>query len=198
MKKLDKSLIINSILSNVHYGILAMQSGTGVYQVPLNYAWFDDKLFFHGSKKGTKMALLRANNQASFSVVDNYSFIPSYFSAEKGMACPASQFYQSVLFTGYIDFVDDYKYKALILNKLMQKMQSEGRYLDLNDSVYKTAIDVTQILQFIPESISLKVKMGQQHSQEKYDRILAHLEQRNEDLDRKTIALMQRYRGLKL
>ena len=103
----DKT-IIKQVFHDVEYGILALCSENGIpYSVPLNFVEYRGIIYFHGAKKGRKMEMIHKHPIASFSIVDAYSVLPSYFSSKDGTACPATQFFKSVTIEGKIELVDD-------------------------------------------------------------------------------------------
>ena len=184
--------IIKKIIDTAEYGTLALCDTEGKpYALPINYVRIGDDLYFHGSKKGRKIEAIESNKQASFSIVETLSFVPSYFSTKEDLACPATQFYRSVSIDGFIEFVDDYKEKVLALSKLMEKLQPEGKYQSMSKAVYQKAIDATRIFKLIPNEISGKFKLGQQHSKERLELIIKNLEARGTQTDLKTVALMR-------
>ena len=117
----DQELIQN-ILDEAEYGTLALSSDNKPYSVPINFVEVEGEIYFHGAKKGKKISLIKDNTFASFSVVESFSLLPSYFSNDKGNACPATHLYKSVIIDGSMKFVEDYDEKAKALEALMQKL----------------------------------------------------------------------------
>ena len=187
--------IINEILNNAEYGTLAICSNNKPYSLPLNFVQVDDSIYFHGSKKGRKIDILKNNQLASFSVVENYSLIQSYFSSNDELACPATQFFKSVIIDGKIEFVKDYNEKVLALQKLMEKLQPEGKYKPLNEKIYEKMINATTIYKLVADEIKAKFKFGQHLNQERFDMIIKYLEERGNDIDFLTIKLMKQLKG---
>ena len=105
---------INEILQACEYGTLSLISEGKPYVVALNFVFFENSIFFHGSKEGKKIEAIKSNPNASFLVVKPYSFIPSFFS-DTMAACPATQFFASVLFEGKVAFIEDGNIKAKVL-----------------------------------------------------------------------------------
>jgi len=184
--------VIEKIIDAVEYGTMALCDINGrPYALPINYVRIGKDLYFHGSKKGRKIEALESNKQVSFSIVETLSFVPSYFSTKEDLACPATQFYRSVSIDGHIEFVDDYNEKVLALSKLMEKLQPEGKYQSMSKAVYQKAIDATRIFKLIPNEISGKFKLGQQHPKERLELIIKNLEARGTQTDMETVALMR-------
>jgi len=82
------------------------------------------------------MKILKENSFASFSVVEEFSMIQSYFSSTDNLACPSMQFFKSVCIDGEIKIVDNYDEKVLALQRLMEKLQKGGKHKHLSDKVY--------------------------------------------------------------
>ena len=184
--------VIEKIIDAVEYGTMALCDINGrPYALPINYVRIGKDLYFHGSKKGRKIEALESNKQVSFSIVETLSFVPSYFSTKEDLACPATQFYRSVSIDGHIEFVDDYNEKVLALSKLMEKLQPEGKYQSMSKAVYQKAIDATRIFKLIPNEITGKFKLGQQHPKERLELIIKNLEARGAQTDMETVALMR-------
>lgn len=186
----DKNAI-EAVLQGAEYGTLALCADDKPYSLPLNFAHKNDAIYFHGSQTGRKIDLLKINANASFSIVKSYSVIPSYFSSEDMLACPATHFFCSVLIDGTVKFVTAYDEKVLAIELLMQKLQPEGGYKPLSEEIYRTIIDKTNVLKLTAETLSGKCKIGQHLSEERLERIIEHLEQRDTPLDRETLKIMK-------
>ena len=160
--------------------------------MPINFVELNNEIYFHGSKKGRKIDILKNNQFASFSVVESYSMIQSYFSSNDKLACPATQFFKSIIIDGEIKFVENYDEKVKVLSELMKKLQKEGKYKPLSEEVYQKTINATKIYKLIPNEIKAKFKFGQHLNQERFDMIIKHLEERGNEKDILTIKLMKK------
>lgn len=185
--------LIAEVLNSCEYGTLSLVDGDEPYGVPINFVWHDNRLCFHGSLEGRKMDVIAKNAKASFSVVKPLSLLPSYFSNTRS-ACPASQLYVSVHCVGKIKIISDLHVKCSILNALMQKLQPEGGYdtIEVNNSVYKKAVEHLGLCVLEPSSISLKVKAGQNLTEERRALLIDKLSQRDGALDRLSLQLIER------
>lgn len=182
---------INEILQACEYGTLSLISEGKPYVVALNFVFFENSIFFHGAKEGKKIEAIKSNPNASFLVVKPYSFIPSYFS-DTMAACPATQFFASVLFEGTISFIEDGNIKAKVLNALMKKFQSEDSFEEISyeKAMYTKMLDKTAIFELKPENISCKIKVGQNLNEEKRNRLMEKLKSRDLGIDEETIKQM--------
>ena len=183
--------VINALLADATYGTLALCHENRPYSLPINFVAINGEIYFHGAKKGRKIEIIKQNAYASFSVVESYALIPSYFSSTEGLACPATHFFKSLIINGMLSFVEEQEEKAVVLQSLMQKLQPEGQYKPLQDPRYQKAIHATTIYKLTPDETRAKFKFGQHLNKERFEMILKHLEQRGEAKDLQTMALMQ-------
>ena len=189
----DKA-IISDMISNAEYGTLALCSGEIPYSVPVNFVHEEDVIYFHGSLSGRKMKAIKANPKASFSIVENFSIIASYFSSDEGLACPATQFFKSIIIDGELSVVKTKEEKIKAMTLLMQKFQPEGKYKALDDGVYEMMLNATAVLRIDIKSLRAKFKFGQHLDKDRFDMILSHLEKRESAVDSQTIVMMQEMR----
>ena len=175
---------IDEILQACEYGTLSLISEGKPYVVALNFVLLENSIFFHGAKEGRKIEAIKSNPNASFLVVKPYSFIPSFFSGTMA-ACPATQFFASVLFEGTVNFIKDGNIKAKVLNALMKKFQSEDSFEEIvyEKAMYTKMLDKTAIFELKPENISCKIKVGQNLNEEKKNRLIEKLKNRDSKID---------------
>lgn len=185
--------IIKEILADAEFGTLALSSENRPYSLPINFVEVNGSIYFHGAKKGKKIETIQKNQFASFSVVEPYSLIDSDFSSTKGLACPATHFFKSVIIDGKIEFVEDYDEKVLMLKEMMEKLQPKGGYKPLGEEVYKKAINATLIYKLVPQNMDVKLKFGQKLTKDRFDMIIKNLEKRATPKDIETIKLMKEY-----
>ena len=191
----DDSAVIEEMLARVEYGTLALCEENHPYSLPINFVYHDGDIYFHGGHKGKKMHILQHNPKVALSVVEPFSIIDSFFSSKTGLACPATQFYKSIMIEGEIAFVTEHAHKVKVLSALMEKLQPKGGYKPLDKSAYDTSIQATAIFKLTPKSMSAKFKFGQHLSKERFEMILTHLQQRDDALDHQTIAQMKTLRS---
>ena len=159
---------IDEILQACEYGTLSLIIEEKPYVVALNFVQYKNAIYFHGAKEGKKIEAIKSNPNAAFLVVKPYSYIPSYFS-DTMAACPATQFFASVLLEGKLSFVEDGDKKADILNALMKKFQNEDSFEEIayNKAMYTKMLDKTAIIELKIETQSCKIKVGQNLNEEK-------------------------------
>jgi nitroimidazol reductase NimA-like FMN-containing flavoprotein (pyridoxamine 5'-phosphate oxidase superfamily) len=190
----EDKLIVSEILNSCEYGILCLSDGLHPYGVPLNFAWFEDSIIFHGANEGKKVELISKNPRAFFNVVKPYSYIPSYFSNTVS-ACPATQFFASVALEGLVEIIKDPSLKARALNALMEKMQPEKMYETIENSnpIYKKMVEKTALFKLTISNINTKIKAGQNLSKESKNSLIKQLQERGEKIDLATIELMKKF-----
>lgn len=185
---------IESVLMECEYGVLSLISDNEPYGVAVNFAYRDGKFYFHGSLEGRKAEAIGERAKCSFVVVKPYAYIPSYFSDTRS-ACPATQYFASVIARGEVVRLDDPVQKAFGLTALMEKMQPEGGYepIDATNLIYMKMIEKTGVYVIESNSITLKVKAGQNLSQERQISLISRLEERGASADSATIQMMSRF-----
>ena len=186
--------IINAVLDKAAYGTLAVCNANKPYAVPLNFVRIEENIYFHGALKNKKMKILEKNPKVSFSVVESYALIPSFFSSTEGLACPATHFFKSVSIDGVAETVEDREEKAMMFEAMMQKLQPEGGYKPFSDEAYTKALKATAVVKIVPNTISCKFKFGQHLDKERFAMILNHLKERNSDINNETIEMMKKCR----
>ena len=186
--------IIEQMMSSAQYATLGLSSNNTPYSIPVNFVYEDNVVYFHGSKKGRKMEAIRANPKVSLSIVENFSFIPSYFSSTEELACPATQFFKSIVIDGEIAIVEEREEKIKALSLLMQKHQPAGYYRDFHESAYEKMINATAILRVDIKELRAKFKFGQHLSDERFAMIIENLQKRDSGVDSGTIAMMKQFR----
>lgn len=183
---------IEKILQECEYGTLSLISEGKPYGVAVNFVWYEHKIYIHGAKEGRKVSAIQKNANASFLVVKPYAIIPSYFSNTLA-ACPATQFFASVHFEGAIKELTKGEDKAIILNKMMEKLQKDGGYeqIAVDKPMYTAMIEKTAIFELNVEYKSCKVKVGQNFPKEKKEDMMHKLMQRGDETDKETIEAME-------
>lgn len=81
-QKLDHSHAIK-ILEEATFGILSTISEDGMpYGVPMNFAFADDKLYFHSALAGHKLENIRFSDKTCFTVVGKTKVLPELFTSQ--------------------------------------------------------------------------------------------------------------------
>jgi nitroimidazol reductase NimA-like FMN-containing flavoprotein (pyridoxamine 5'-phosphate oxidase superfamily) len=169
-----------SFLGELHDGVLTFTGADGWPKaVPLNYAYHDGTIYFHGSKKGEKMSGLASDPRAEFVAYQAHAFLPSYFS-DPYLACPATVYFRSVRIRGTVAQVEDAHEKASALGALLAKMQPEGGHapIDASDARYVSSLRGVAVLRLDIAEMTGKFKFGQNLSTAKREQIIDRLDER--------------------
>lgn len=198
MKKIfkvtDKKMIA-AILHEAGHGVLAL-AGEHPYAVPVNFVWLNGSVYFHSSPRGKKMRMLRDNPAVCFSVVQDETIIPSYFSSTEGLACPASAFFKSVIIDGTATLVESRDEIAQAFTAMMEKLQPEGRYTSFDSDIYDKHFAAMAMVRIDVKTLSAKFKFGQNLNAERFSMVIEHLQQRGWEIDLLTAESMQQlYNG---
>ena len=194
-REVTDQALIAQVLDAAEWGTLGLVSKEGrPVLVPLNFLHLDGRIYFHGAPTGQKMALLETAGEATFLVVDAYSQVPSYaFHPEQ--ACPATQFFKSVLVSGRIVRVADPQRKAQVLDALMRKLQPEGGYrpITAEDPLYRASVEAVAVLELSADRVSAKFNLGQHLPAEKRASVTSTLEGRGCPVDHRTLGAMTEF-----
>jgi uncharacterized protein len=120
---------------------------------------YNHMIYMHSHHKGEKIENLLRNSKVGFEVDKEICFLPSYY-FHPADASFADTLYTSIVIKGNASIVSDNKEKALAMNKMMQKYQSEGRYAELTQDS-KSIIYLT-VIKINVEKIEGKYKIGQE------------------------------------
>ncbi|MDF2836509.1 MAG: pyridoxamine 5-phosphate oxidase-related FMN-binding, partial [Paenibacillus sp.] len=67
---------IERFLREAETAYLGLADGNAPYVVPLNYAWLNGCLYFHGAQEGRKMDIIRRNPEACATIGESGGTIP--------------------------------------------------------------------------------------------------------------------------
>jgi hypothetical protein len=121
------------ILKEGEYGVLAtIGSENYPYALPLNYIYYNNKIYLHCAQEGHKLDNIKNNNKVSFTVVGDYELQPAEFTSK----------YESVVIFGQANMLEG-KAKEEVLNQFILKFspqfKSEG-FDYVKKAAHKTAI----------------------------------------------------------
>ena len=118
-------------------------------------------IYLHSHHKGEKIENLMRNQKVGFEVDKEICFLPSYYFHPTD-ASFADTLYTSIVIKGKASIVSDNQEKAFAMNKMMQKYQSEGKYIELTQNS-KSIIYLT-VIKINVDTIDGKYKIGQEWS----------------------------------
>ncbi|PLR97744.1 pyridoxamine 5'-phosphate oxidase family protein [Bacillus sp. T33-2] len=145
---------INQFLSQARTGLLGLADGDFPYVIPLNYVWWDSKIYFHGASEGRKTEVLTANPNACFTVCEEYGTIANPVPAKTDTA------YFSVLLFGKALPVTDLIEATAAMQQMLHKYVP-GYYSQPLPSAhvekYRSSLDSkTRVYAIAPDSITAK------------------------------------------
>ena len=130
------------ILTEAQYGVLALHGDDDYpYTVPLNYAYSENRIYFHGAPEGHKVDASRRNDKVSFCAVTRSEIIPEAYNC----------LYASAVAFGRIQIITDEAEKKhaleLIIDKYSSSFRENGRkYMQSSwDDVATFVIDLEHI-----------------------------------------------------
>lgn len=106
---------IEAFLTSARIGYLGLTDGSSPYVIPLNYVWWNNRIYFHGSANGRKVDLIAQNSSACFTISEEYGTIAHPVPAETDTA------YMSVVLIGNAELVTDLKEATEALDHLLTK-----------------------------------------------------------------------------
>lgn len=142
MRRKDKQLSMEEsieILKNNEVGILSTICENGYpYGVPLNYVYYNNRIYFHGAKEGQKFDNIKECDKVSFCVYCDVELLPEKFDTN----------YKSVILFGKAaEANEEEKTEALLelIKKYSNEFMKKGKeYVDKSKNstkVYKISIE---------------------------------------------------------
>jgi len=186
---------MEKLLATVEYGFLGAVAPDGwPLVVPLNFVFTDGRIYFHGALEGEKMETFARDDRVTFTVVEAFSLVPSYF-RDPAFACPATQYYKSVVVRGRTRVVEDFEEKARALQSMMEKLQPEGGHLPIHadEPLYRKSLRTTGVVAIEIDRMTAKFKFGQNLPSTKRNEVASKLEARGCPVDLATVDAMRRY-----
>lgn len=144
-KQIDQKACIQ-ILKNSPRGVIALSDLDGYpLALPLNYYYNQETntIYFHGSKVGTKMDILKGNNKVSFCVLDKEQYEPGQW----------APYVSSVIVFGTIHKIEDRQESLRLVREIAEKYYSNEE--ELQEEIDKAG-QVVQILELNIEHMSGK------------------------------------------
>lgn len=148
MRRKEKSMSLSdakALLTKTPIGRLGLSLNDHPYVVPLNYVFYNEKIYFHCSREGQKLDYLKRNNRICFEV-DEYSGI-----RKRDKPCSYGSKYRSVIVYGNAKLILETGVKMKVLKKLLEKYVG-----DVNTSFNENTVMQTQIVEITAEKITGK------------------------------------------
>lgn len=133
IKEIKNRSVMIALLDSCHVGRLGTNSRDGYPMVkPLNFAYADNRIYFHSAKEGEKIDDIRQDNRVCFEVD-----LPIAYVKGGENPCKAAYRYQSVIIRGRAHIVEDREELVFGLSCLMKKYQPEGGHGDFSEEKLK-------------------------------------------------------------
>jgi nitroimidazol reductase NimA-like FMN-containing flavoprotein (pyridoxamine 5'-phosphate oxidase superfamily) len=135
---------ITALLEQCQIGRIATINRKGIPVIkPINFLYWDGKIYFHSSTKGEKISDIRRRGTICFEVDEPIACVPA-----TGSACRSSYYYRSIIVKGNAAIVNHRDKKLKILERLMEKYQPEDGYGGITEEILKrTAVIEISILE---------------------------------------------------
>jgi nitroimidazol reductase NimA-like FMN-containing flavoprotein (pyridoxamine 5'-phosphate oxidase superfamily) len=99
---------------------------------PVNFLYWDGKIYLHSSTKGEKIEDIRRGSPVCFEVDE-----PIAYRAAGKSACKAGYYYRSIIIKGKATVAKERDRKAKILERMMEKYQPERNYGEMPIEILK-------------------------------------------------------------
>lgn len=148
MRRKDRQLSeeeTKQILREGKYGVLSTVGENGYpYGVPLNYAYENGKIYFHGTAEGgLKTANIRFNPKASFTVVGKTELPPGKFATK----------YESIIAFGTVRVVEN---KKEVLEKKLRKYSAD--FMESGEKYAKAMLEKVSVYELNIEHLTGKAR----------------------------------------
>jgi nitroimidazol reductase NimA-like FMN-containing flavoprotein (pyridoxamine 5'-phosphate oxidase superfamily) len=118
---------------------------------PVNFLYWDGKIYLHSSTKGEKIEDIRRGSPVCFEVDE-----PIAYRVAGELACKAGYYYRSIIVKGKASLVKDRHKKMKILERMMEKYQPEGGYGEFEEEV----LNKTAVIEISVKEITGKENLG--------------------------------------
>ena len=135
---------IDEILRSTKVMHLALADNNVPFLVPVFYAYDGTALYFHSSRVGTKMQIMKRNNNVCFEVSLDHGVI------ESDMACDFEARHRTVIGFGKATFVEEEAEKIKALTMIV------ARFSDKQFEYPRTNLDRTAVIRIDIETIKGK------------------------------------------
>jgi len=134
-----------TLLKECKEGALGTISTNGYpYVLPVNYVYYNNKIYFHSAFEGHKISNINNNNKVSFTVFDNVEVVEEKFTTK----------YQSVILFGTAKIIPGNKE---ILMELIKKYSSN--FIDSGTKYVNKSFETTLLVEITIEHITGKERL---------------------------------------
>jgi transcriptional regulator len=187
------------------FGILTANGldGEAPDVVPTHFLLDNAIIWLHLAQDNPVFERILDNSAVSFTVIDDYTFIPGNWRAASG-ANPSdgvpTSYYAAVVFQGTASIIDDDEAKAEILRRQLAHFQPEGNHAPMEVGVkpYGPMLKGIRGLRIDVENVKAKFKNDDHKPQDLSDTVATGLRTRNGTHDGGALAQLLRRRAEKL
>lgn len=138
------------ILKKGKEGVLAVLGDNGYpYTVPLNYVYYNEKIYFHCAKQGHKIDAIAENNKVSFCIIDEKKIVKEEYDT----------YFRSVVVFGKANIIVDDRKNLEIINVLAERYYPEDSQ-ERRQKIIDKEFSALGIVEIVPEHISGKEAMA--------------------------------------
>lgn len=125
---------VEKLLSESQDCVLASQGKDGFpYAVPMNFVYYNDKIYMHGLGKGQKVDNIKLNSKVCVEIHQMLGLLYE----DIDLACDVNVEYNSVVILGYAKLLTDLSVKREILNMIVDKYTPQFSDKDLPENMLK-------------------------------------------------------------
>ena len=187
--KINSKEKIIEFLNQERIGRIATIDKNGYpFVAPMNFVYYNDAIYIHGFPRGEKYENIERNSKCGFEVDRELAFLPSYFFEPQDDASQTDTLYISVVIKGIAQGITDNQEKADVLNALMEKNQIEGKYKELTFDM--TTIKGVRLTKIIPNSMTVKYKLGKYWNEKDKIRIATRIMERAVNMPKRVLELL--------
>ncbi len=151
-RELKNRGILTAMLAQSQVGRIATINRKGIPIIkPVNFLYWNGKIYFHSSTKGEKIRDIRRRSPICFEVDEPIAFVTA-----TGPACRSSYYYRSIIVKGNAALVSQPDKKLKILERLMEKYQPEGGYEGMTEEILKR----TAVIEISIQEMTGKENLG--------------------------------------
>lgn len=147
-RKLRDQETMVALLTHTSIGRMATVNRKGIPVIkPVNYLYWDGKIYIHSSKKGEKIRDIQRGSPICFEIDQPIAYLPS-----KESGCKANYYYRSIMIKGRGTLLNGRAKKRKVLQLLLEKYQPEANGKEIPEKVLKK----TAVIEILPEEITGK------------------------------------------
>jgi len=140
---------IRGILDRALVGRLGLIADEEPYIVPLNFAWANDRIYFHTGLEGRKLVAISADRPVCFEVDELLEIVPNE------QACLFTAYYRSVIITGTARLLEDDSEKMRAIELLLEKYAADASYAPPPEH----ALAIVNVCEITPSQITAKANL---------------------------------------